>query len=107
MDDRKIIDAEYEAHKMDDICPHTTNPLQLKTLCRRCRTLDMLGVSVYQMPQGDWAVSYNCEISDGYSTRQEAENWGISHCHKSIEYHYGQIILHDYINKTNIILGEV
>jgi len=83
--ERKIADAEYEKHKYDMMCPHTTNPLQIKELCRRCRSLERLGISVYQMPDklgGDWACSimddypyFSGIISDGFKTRATAENW--------------------------------
>ena len=82
--EQKIIDEEYEKHKYDDICPHTTNPLQLKRLCKRCVLLDRQGISVYQMPQGDWACSIMGNfpykegiISDGFKSRVDAENWAI------------------------------
>ena len=42
--ERKIMDAAYEEGlvilrewRKDNMCPHTTNPLQLKRLCKRCR----------------------------------------------------------------------
>jgi len=79
--ERKIADAEYEKHKYDMMCPHATNPLQIKELCKRCASLDRQGISVYQMPQGDWAYSIMGNypvrvgiISDGFKSRQEAEN---------------------------------
>jgi len=78
--ERKIIDTEYERHKYDNICPHTTNPLQLKSLCKRCRKLDILNISVYQMPSklgGDWAARSAGVIADGFKTRAEAEDWAI------------------------------
>ena len=28
---------EWKQWKKDNICPHTTNPIQLKRLCKRCR----------------------------------------------------------------------
>lgn len=70
----------------EDYCPHTTNPLQLKSLCKRCRLLEELGIYVYPMPQGDWGCSVslcNCgligcgEVSDGFESRQDAEEWAI------------------------------
>uniref|UniRef100_A0A6M3JNT7 Uncharacterized protein n=1 Tax=viral metagenome TaxID=1070528 RepID=A0A6M3JNT7_9ZZZZ len=81
--ERKIIDAEYEKHRHDNICPHTTNPLQLRTVCKRCNLLDVSGISVYQMPQGDWGCSImkstSCHgvISDGFKTRNHAEEWAL------------------------------
>jgi len=57
--ERKIVDAEYEKHKHDNICPHTTNPLQLKSLCKRCRRLDIPGINAYQIPQG----VYGCSVT--------------------------------------------
>lgn len=69
-----------QAHKYDNICPHTTSPLQLKSLCQRCRKLDILGIWVYQMPDnlgGDWAASVNCIISDGFKNRHDAEEWAL------------------------------
>jgi len=81
----KKIDTEYEKHKHDNMCPHTTNPLQLKSLCKRCRLLDTSGISVYQMPQGDWGCSImgdmtlSCPgiISDGFKSRHDAEQWAL------------------------------
>jgi len=76
----EIVDAEYEKHKYDNICPHTTNPLQLKSLCQRCRKLDILNIHVYQMPSklgGDWTASFECIISDGFKNRAEAEEWAL------------------------------
>jgi len=72
---------------MNELCPHTTNPLQRPNLCRRCQLLKELAISVYQMPQGD----YGCAISniktlgimgfgvmsDGFKTRYDAEEWAI------------------------------
>ena len=82
--ERKIADHEYEKHKYDNICPHTTNPLQLKSLCRRCVMLDKLGISVYQMPRpwGDWACrcSYSGLIADGFTSRINAERGAIKSC---------------------------
>lgn len=81
----KIIDTEYEKHKHDNICPHTTNPLQLKSLCKRCRLLDTSGIGVYQMPRGGWGCSImrdmtlSCPgiISDGFKSRRDAEQWAL------------------------------
>lgn len=78
--ERRIVDFEYEKHKRDNICPHTTSPLQLKSLCKRCRTLDILNINVYQMPPGlgaDWAASSRGVISDGFKNRHDAEEWAI------------------------------
>jgi len=82
--ERKIVDIEYEKHKYDNICPHTTNPLQLKSLCRRCRKLDILNILVYQMPPklgGDWAASAEGIISDGFKSRFDAEEWAVDKCY--------------------------
>ena len=79
--ERQVVDVEYEKHKHDNICPHTTNPLQLKSLCLRCKTLDILGISVYQMPDkmgGDWAFQYAEIISDDFKTREDAENGALA-----------------------------
>ncbi len=82
--ERQIVNREYEKHKYDNICPHTTNPLQLKSLCKRCKSLNRNGVSVYQMPQGDWACSIMGDfphkvgiISDGFKSRKDAEEWAL------------------------------
>jgi len=43
-----------EAPKRDDICPHTTNPIQLKTVCKRCvKELDVtkLDIKIEAMEQ--------------------------------------------------------
>jgi len=64
-----------------NICPHTSNPLQLKSLCNRCRKLDILGIIVYQMPSklgGDWAASSAGIISDGFKSRSDAEEWALN-----------------------------
>jgi len=83
--EREIVNTEYERHKYYNICPHTTNPLQLKELCKRCRSLDILGISVYQMPLGDWGCSIMGNfphkegiISDGFKSRKDAEEWALS-----------------------------
>ncbi len=33
---------------------------------------------IYQMPDGTWACSYRCVISDGFKTRQGAKRWADS-----------------------------
>ena len=75
-----IVDAEYEKHKYDNICPHTTNPLQLKSLCQRCRKLDILNINVYQTLSklgSYWTASSGGVIADGFKSRSEAEEWAI------------------------------
>ena len=72
---------------MTDYCPHTTNPIQLKSLCGRCRLLDSLGIDIYKMPKGEFGCSVqfpkitlplcNGVISDGFKSREEAEEWAI------------------------------
>jgi len=73
--ERRIIDDEYEKHKYDNIYPHTTNPLQLKSYCKRCVKVESLSIYIYQMPQGDWVASANGIISDGFKSRKDAEEW--------------------------------
>ena len=76
--ERKIIDGEYEKHKYDNCCPHTTNPRQLKHLCKRCVEIESKSIYIYQMPEklgGDWAASANGIISDGFKNRHDAEEW--------------------------------
>jgi len=78
--ERQIVDREYEKHKYDNICPHTTDPRQLKSLCKRCVKLDILSIHVYQMPSGmggDWAASSAGKISDGFKSRHDAEEWAL------------------------------
>jgi len=51
-----------ERFRMDDYCPHTTNPLQLKQCCKRCRRgmvlttikqwMQVVGITVGDMPYG-------------------------------------------------------
>jgi len=77
----QFIDTEYGKHKYGNICPHTINPRQLKALCQRCRKLDILHISVYQMPVklgGDWAAHFEGDISDGFKSRAEAEEWALN-----------------------------
>lgn len=79
--ERGIIDFQYAAHKRDNMCPHNRVPLQLKTLCKRCRQLEALGINVYQMPEclgSDWAASAEGIISDGFPSRQAAEDWAFN-----------------------------
>jgi len=64
-----------------DYCPHTTNPLQVKSCCKRCILLEAFNINIYQMPQklgNDWACSVSGFISDGFKSRQDAEQWAIN-----------------------------
>jgi hypothetical protein len=80
--ERRIVVEEYERHKHDNICPHTTNPLRLMSLCKRCRELDKLNISVYQvLPHqsgGDWTASSAGVTVGGFASRAEAEEWAIT-----------------------------
>ena len=72
---------------MSIYCPHTTNPLQLRSLCKRCQVLQNLNIEVYPMPWGDWGCSAefstlklplcNGVMSDGFKSRYGAEEWAI------------------------------
>ena len=79
----EIIDTEYEKHRYDNICPHTSSPLQVKSLCKRCRLLDISGISVYPVGQSDWGCSIiltlSCPgiMSDGFKSRYDAEQWAL------------------------------
>ena len=59
-------------------CPHTTNPFQVKSCCNRCILLEILNINIYKMPQGDWGCSVLGFISDGFKSRQAAEQWVIN-----------------------------
>lgn len=66
---------------MSEFCLHTTNPLQVKSLCSRCMMLDKLNILVYQMPAclgGDWAARARGYISDGFRTKEDAEKWALA-----------------------------
>ena len=76
-EEEQIINEEYKKHKYDNCCPHTTNPLQLKHLCKRCVDIESKTIYIYQMPQGDWAASANGIISDGFKNRHDAEEWAL------------------------------
>jgi len=57
---------------MTNPCPHMT--YQIQDVCRRCRQL--VGIHVYQMPDGKWACAR--VIEEGFSSRQDAENCALN-----------------------------
>ena len=80
----QIVEETYQLGKewlrKDYYCPHTTNPLQVKSCCKRCILLEILKINVYRMSSlgGDWACSVLGFISDGFKSRQDAEQWAIN-----------------------------
>ena len=61
---------------------------QVTHLCQRCALLDILNISVYQMPDGmggDWACSVMGFMSDGFKSRQDAEQWAINRHFREIQ----------------------
>ena len=77
---------------MIEYCPHTTNPIQLKSLCKRCQMLEDSSIEVYPVPWGGFGCSVqlpltlplcNGVISDGFKTRYDAEEWAIKRAKES------------------------
>ncbi len=81
--ERRIVESTYQLHKHDFLCPHTTNPKQITSVCRRCVTLEIIGATIYQLPKplreypNAWCASVANTISSPFKSRNAAENWAI------------------------------